>query len=187
VECPHCRWSTVLVGGTPVEPVPIGGGPETWKKIFRAFFIAAFVVIAAGAAAYWYWQVPKDHATPLADSSITDDQSQSNEVVPKPTVPVVAAPVVPPDPWHGLVAGPISLEKATDGHLVYAVGKLRNTSDHQRFGVKVELDVFNAENEKVGTATDYAQTIDPGKEWKFKALVTDRSAKTAKLTAVTED
>jgi hypothetical protein len=187
VECPHCRWSTVLVGGTPVEPVPIGGGPETRKKIFRTFFIAAFVVIAAGAAVYWYWRVPKDHAASLPAPSIADHQSQSNEAAPKPPAPVVAAPVVPPDPWHGLVVGPISLEKATDGHLVYAVGKLRNTSDRQRFGVKVELDVFNAEDEKIDTATDYAQTIDPGKEWKFKALVTDRAAKTAKLTAVTED
>jgi hypothetical protein len=86
-----------------------------------------------------------------------------------------------------LVAGPINLEKASDGNLVYAVGKLRNTSDHQRFGVKVELDVFNATGQKVGTATDYAQSIDPGKEWRFKALIIDRNATSAKLAAITED
>ncbi len=32
----------------------------------------------------------------------------------------------PPDPWHGLMAGPVKLEKA--GNLVYAVGNLRNAS-----------------------------------------------------------
>ena len=85
------------------------------------------------------------------------------------------------------MAGAITLEKAADGNLVYAVGKLRNASDHQRFGVKVELDVFNAANEKIGAATDYAPSIDPGKEWKFKALIVDRAARTAKLTAIKED
>ncbi len=85
------------------------------------------------------------------------------------------------------MAGPITLEKAPGGHLVYAVGKLRNTSDHQRFGVKVELDVLDADNDKIGTATDYTPSIDPGKEWKFKALVTDRAAAAAKLAAVKEN
>jgi hypothetical protein len=47
--------------------------------------------------------------------------------------------------------------------------------------------VFDAGNKKVGTATDYTPTIDPGKEWKFRALVIDRAAATAKLASVKED
>jgi len=85
------------------------------------------------------------------------------------------------------MAGPITLEKVGDGKLVYAVGTLRNTSDHQRFGVKVELDVFDDRKQKVGAATDYAPSIDPGKEWKFRALVTDRAAVSAILTSVKEN
>ena len=79
------------------------------------------------------------------------------------------------------------MEKIGDGNLVYAIGKLTNSSDHQRFGVKVELDVFDDAKHKVGTATDYTSSIDVGKEWKFKALITDRAAATAKLTSVKED
>jgi hypothetical protein len=85
------------------------------------------------------------------------------------------------------MAGPVTLEKAKEGNLTYAVGKLRNASDHQRFGVKVQLDVFNAAGDKVGTATDYTSSIDPGKEWKFKAMVVDRTAKKATLVSVKED
>jgi hypothetical protein len=85
------------------------------------------------------------------------------------------------------MAGPITLEKATDGNLVYAVGRLRNTSDRRRFGVKVQLDVQNEAREKIGTATDYTPTIEPGKDWQFKALVTDRAAAAATLAAVKED
>ncbi len=96
-------------------------------------------------------------------------------------------PQPPPDPWHGLVAGPVKLETAKDSTLIYATGVLRNESDRQRFGVKVELEVFNAADRKLGTATDYTSSIDPGKEWKFRALVVDRLAKSAKLKAVTED
>ncbi len=70
--------------------------------------------------------------------------------------------------------------------MIYAVGTVRNTSDHQRFGVKVELDILDAQGNKLGTATDYTQVMEPGKEWKFRALVTDRKATAAKLAAIKE-
>jgi hypothetical protein len=95
-------------------------------------------------------------------------------------------PVPPPDPWHGLKAGSVTLEKQGDGRMIYAVGTVRNTSDHQRFGVKVELDVLDLQGEKLGSATDYTQVMEPGKEWKFKALVTDKKAATAKLIDIKE-
>jgi hypothetical protein len=132
-----------------------------------------------------YWNHVKKHRSPATPPSATGQPGGGTSTT---SAPVVVVPVAPPDPWHGLMAGPIiALEKAGDGHLVYAVGKLRNESDHQRFGVKVELDVFNAGHEKVGTATDYTPSIDPGKEWKFKALVVDRTAKTAQLISVKEN
>jgi hypothetical protein len=164
--------------------ISIGGGAAARRPIFQTFLVAAIVVVAAGAGVYWHWQRPKGEP-PAA--SAASQPGPASIAIPKPAAPVVAVPVAPPDPWHGLMGGPISLEKAGDGRLVYAVGKLRNASDHQRFGVKVELDVFDAGNKKVGTATDYTPTIDPGKEWKFRALVIDRAAATAKLASVKED
>jgi hypothetical protein len=52
--------------------------------------------------------------------------------------------------------------------------------------VKVELDVLDAQGDKLGSATDYTQVMEPGKEWKFKALVTDRKAAAAKLIDIKE-
>ncbi len=168
----------VLVDADAAAAVPASGGMAAWKKIFWVVLIAALVVAADVGGVYWYHaKFHPVHTPPPTAAGQT----------PKLPVPVAAVPAPPPDPWHGLMAGPITLEKTEGSHLVYAVGKLHNAGDHQRFGVKVELDVFNAEHEKVGTATDYTSSIDPGKEWRFRALVTDRTAATAKLTAVKEN
>ena len=143
-------------------------------------------MVAVGAGIYWYRQQPGSSRGAAVPPSTTNQPGEGG-ATPKPAAPVVVVPVVPPDPWHGLMAEEITMEKAADGRLVYAVGKLRNESDHQRFGVKVELEVFDAGSNKIGAATDYTQSIDPGKVWKFRALVTARAAATAKLAAVKED
>jgi len=180
VPCPHCNWSTVLAVDDPGATVPKSGGAGVWKKIALALLI--MVLVVAGDMAVVYWNHVKSNPIPAPLPAAADQPGRANNVPPKPVVPAA-----PPDPWHGLMAGPITLEKTGDGRLVYAVGKLRNASDHQRFGVKVELDVFNADKEKIGTATDYTPSIDPGKEWRFSALVTDRDAASAQLTSVKED
>jgi hypothetical protein len=92
-----------------------------------------------------------------------------------------------PDPWHGLVPGHVALEKSSTGHLLYAVGEVHNTSNHERFGVRVELDILDGAHQKLGTASDYTQSIEAGKKWRFRALVTDRNGKSAEITAVKEE
>lgn len=84
------------------------------------------------------------------------------------------------------MAEPVTLQKAENGGLVYAIGVLRNESSRERFGVKVELDVFDAQDQKIGSATDYTQSIIAGKEWRFKALVIDRKTVRAEVAKVTE-
>ena len=76
---------------------------------------------------------------------------------------------------------------AKGSRLVYVTGVLKNDSDHQRFGVRVELDLLDATGAKVGTATDYRQSLDPRATWQFRAIVTDRRATAAKLAGVKED
>jgi hypothetical protein len=71
--------------------------------------------------------------------------------------------------------------------LVYAVGAIHNKSNRQRFGVKVELDLYDDKNARIGSATDYAQVIEPGKDWKFKAMVTEPNAVRAEMAAITEN
>jgi len=76
---------------------------------------------------------------------------------------------------------------AKGSRLVYVTGLLKNDSDHQRLGVRVELDLLDTAGNKVGTATDYRQTVEPRATWQFRAIVTDRRATAAKLVGVKED
>jgi hypothetical protein len=86
-----------------------------------------------------------------------------------------------------LKASPAELAKAETGNLTYAVGTLRNNSDHVRYGVKVEIDLFDAQDAKIDSTSDYVASIIPGKEWKFRALVLKHNATRAQLVKVTEE
>jgi hypothetical protein len=166
VTCPHCQWDTVLVGAKVGKARP---------SIILSLVLGV-AVLAGGAWAVLHFRPPT-----APEVVVSPPPAPTNiPVKPKPK------PKPAPDPWHGLHAGPVKLEKAGNGSLVYAVGDVHNDSKRQRFGVKVELDVFDADNKKVGTATDYASVIEPGKDWHFRALLTDRTAASAKLTQIHE-
>ena len=76
---------------------------------------------------------------------------------------------------------------AKGSRLVYVTGILKNESDHQRFGVRVEFDLLDATGNKVGSATEYRQSLEPRATWQFRAIVTDKRATGAKLATVKED
>ncbi len=82
--------------------------------------------------------------------------------------------------------GEVVLEKS-GSRLLYAVGTIRNESDRQRFAVKVDLDLFDANETKIGSASDYTPIIEPRKEWRFKALVTDPKAVRAEVSGIKEN
>jgi hypothetical protein len=87
----------------------------------------------------------------------------------------------------GLSVSAVTLEKAAGTSLIYAVGAIKNTSIRQRFGLKVELELSDGGGQKIGTASDYRQVLEPGAQWRFKALVVDSKAASAKLTSIKED
>src|SRR5260370_5951954 len=86
----------------------------------------------------------------------------------------------------GFKVSPIKLEKTPGSALVYAVGTVANTTDRQRFGVKVELDLLDAVGQRVGSATDYQQVIEPRGQWSFRALVVEKKAASVKLASIKE-
>jgi hypothetical protein len=86
-----------------------------------------------------------------------------------------------------LKIGAITLEKAKGSSLVYAVGVVRNESDHQRFGVNLELELADATGVRAGVAKDYRSVIEPRQEWRFRALVLDTKAVSAKLSKIREE
>lgn len=101
-------------------------------------------------------------------------------------------PVVPKGPKliGDLKVTQVALDQpkgAKGSRLVYVTGVLKNESDHQRFGVRVELDLLDATTNKVGTATDYRQMLEPRATWQFRALITDRRTVSARLAGVKED
>ena len=113
----------------------------------------------------------------------------SSTASPAPTSP---APVTPKGPKliGDLKITQVALDQpkgAKGSRLVYVTGALKNDSDHQRFGVRVELDLLDAATNKVGTATDYRQMLEPRATWQFRAIVTDRRASAAKFAGVKED
>ncbi|MEO5804193.1 MAG: FxLYD domain-containing protein [Verrucomicrobiota bacterium] len=88
---------------------------------------------------------------------------------------------------NSLQALRVTLEKSEKSRLIYAIGAIRNQSNRQRFGVKVELDLLDEQGMKLGSATDYVSVIEPRKEWKFRAMVTEPKAASVKVTAIMEE
>jgi hypothetical protein len=83
--------------------------------------------------------------------------------------------------------GSITLEKTRGSSLVYAIGVLRNESPYQRFGVHVELELIDGRGDRVGTSKDYRAVFEPHQEWRFRALVLDSKAVSAKVIAIREE
>jgi len=64
---------------------------------------------------------------------------------------------------------------------------LKNNTDRKRFGVKVELELLDAADQNVGTATDYQAVMEPEAEWRYQALVVASKAKSARIASIKED
>lgn len=138
-----------------------GGGFYLWKK--RSSTSAGTETISTNAA-------------PVTASTDTNSAAFN--------APVTATK---PKKLEDLNVGNPSLEKAKSGSLVYAVGMLKNDSDHQRYGVRVEFELFDAAGKNVGKASDYKDVVEPRKEWRYRALVLTKKAASARLVSVNED
>jgi len=173
VGCPHCGKLTLLFLTQ-----------TTQKRPYLVYAVVAIALLAvAGGGAYFYFNSGKSQEV-VATPSRPVEFSNTNPMVSAPLPPPKPKP--PPDTWHGLKPSAVTLEKTGDGRLVYAIGALTNTTTRQRFGVKVTFDVLDEHRNKIGSATDYTDVIEPAKAWKFRALVTDKNATVAKLTNVKE-
>jgi hypothetical protein len=173
IKCPHCQGTTKLEP----EPDHARGGRR------RSFVLLSLVMAGVLAAGWVWWNFSKPFPSTAPEMPVA-------KTAPANTGNPIVKPVPPPppvDPWNGFAPGPITLEKSGNGRLIYAIGKIRNETDRQRFGVKVEVELFDAQKTKVGSATDYAAWIDAHKEWNFKAMVTDKSAISAKLSKISEN
>ena len=96
----------------------------------------------------------------------------------------ISSPKSPQD----LKAGAVEIDQPKGSGLRYAVGTLRNDSDHSRYGVGVEIILLDQSGRELPTrASDYVQMLEPRKEWRFRALVLDSKAASAKIASIREE
>ena len=87
---------------------------------------------------------------------------------------------------NGFKISKINLKKNENGGLVYAVGTVKNDTDRQRFGVKIELDLLDEQDDKIGGASDYIAVLEPQDKWQFKALLAEPRTVQARLATIVE-
>ena len=175
VPCPHCQEATELLLLAPPQDADLPVRALVWTGI-------AVVILGLGLGGAL---VALKRAQRWAETRRNQAVAITNAPIPARAETEMAATNSPSQ--SDLSASSITLEKTPGSSLIYAVGTVQNPSSRQRFGVKVELDLLDASGEKIGTATDYRQLLDPGKQWKFKALVVTPKAASAKLSSIRED
>lgn len=167
-DCPHCRQPTELFLAVPRQPstVPV-------KTI--VFTLLAVLILVGG------W-VGAMLALKRAQRTVQRQQAAATAS----TSP--ASPALPPGfiEKTGFQISPISLERAADNSLVYAVGSIRNQTDRKRLGVRLELELLDAAGKAVGRASDFVSSVEPRAEWRFKALVVVSGASSARVSAIQE-
>ena len=86
----------------------------------------------------------------------------------------------------GFSVSPVMLGKGQGSAVVHATGSISNMTCRQRFGVKVEVELYDAAGVKVGVASDYQKVVEAGAEWVYRALVVETKAASAKVITVNE-
>jgi len=175
VPCPHCQQETELLLLPPPQEPGLPGRALVWTGL-------AAVVLGLGLAGALIALRRAQHWAATRRYQAVAITNAPNPAEPEPETAATNSPV-----QVDLSASSVTLEKTPGSSLVYAVGTVQNPSSRQRFGVKVELDLLDASGEKIGAATDYRQLLDPGAQWKFKALVLTPKAASARLSSIRED
>ncbi len=168
-DCPHCGQPTELMLASPPETDSSG----RTKAIVFAVILLVILLGGVGGAMLALKRAQRLSAQRQQALAPAAAQAQT-----KPTDPFAAI---------GFRTTPVSLDKGQGSSVVYAVGTIGNITNRQRFGVRVELELLDATGNKVGNATDYRPTLEPNQEWRFRALVVEKKAASAKIAAIKED
>ena len=165
-DCPLCGQPTELLLARPPEE----GSPLRTKAI--VFTIIAVVILVGGLVAA---SVALKRAKRMRAEQVTPAAKPTESTAP-----------LDPFARNGFRVSAVSLGKGQGSAIIYATGSISNMTSRQRFGVKVELELLNDAGVKVGAATDYQSVMEAGAEWKYRAMVIEKRAVAAKVTAVNE-
>jgi hypothetical protein len=172
IDCPHCGKQTELLLAVPKDE-------PTIPRATIVYTVIAVIILGAGLAAaiialkMAQRQVvrKKDEVTTQVPAVQTNGPSETDD-------PISQA---------GFGVSPVAIEKTKGSSLIYAVGTLTNSFERQRFGVKIQFDLFDGSGQKIGSAKDYQQVIEPKGEWKFRALAVTSKAASAKVASISEE
>lgn len=168
-ECPHCSQLTELL----LTPPPEEGSPVRTKAII--FSVVAVIILLGGLG-----------GAVLALKRAERLKTKRVET----TAPIPPSKPLAPDDAFGQLGfrvSPVTLDRATNNSLVYAVGTIGNLRDQPRFGVRVECELLDEAGVKVGAAKDYRAVLEPRAEWRFRATVVEKRAVTARILEIKED
>ncbi|MGH7968159.1 MAG: FxLYD domain-containing protein [Limisphaerales bacterium] len=174
-SCPHCGQETeLLLAAPPDEPI-VPRRTVIWTAVGILVLCLGFAGALVALKRAQRLAARQKHQTEQTVATPTNQQTTAEDAL------------NPGTDQHGFAVSGIMLETTPGTSRVYATGTLKNSTDRKRFGVKVELDLRDAADQKVGTATDYQAAIEPGAEWHFRALVLDSKATSARLASIKED
>jgi hypothetical protein len=179
IDCPHCGGRTALVSNLPgIASAPARDSsekPNSKLPLVAGSVLLALILAATGVARY---RAGKQSSTFLSPTNAVTQARTNSETS---TVPSRT-----PEEGESLNAGPVTLQRTEGSGLVYAIGTANNNSDRQRFGVRIELDLLDEHDNKIGTASDYIAVLEPHKDWQFRALLSQPKAAKAKIAKIEE-
>ena len=176
IPCPHCGQQTELLLVVPPEESAIPRKALLWT--FSAMVVLGLGFGGALIALKRAQRLAERQSQPAPTTMLPAERATSQ---------TEGDPKKESAAENGFVVSEIKLEKNAGSSLVYALGTAKNSSKKQRFGVKIEIDLFDGANQKVSTATDYRQVLDSEEQWAFKALVIDSKAISAQLKSIKEE
>ena len=167
-ECPHCGRATELILAAPPEEA----SPVRTKAII--FTVVAVIILGGGVVG--------------STIALKRAKKMAGNKSPAAAPATPATPAAPANPFEpdGFRASSVTLEKTTGTKLTHAHGSVVNILDRQRFGVKVELELFDAAGKSVGKSSDYTGVIETNATWNFRAPVLEGKAASAKVASVKE-
>jgi hypothetical protein len=178
--CPHCGWQTELRLEAPTTAP--ASSSRSLKWLIAGVVILVIGLIGAVSAVLVAQKLAKKSRvqSEVARSGVRPMKTNANPGSPVPSRTKRAEII------NDFSASEVKIEKAAGSSLVYASGTVRNETDKQRFGVTVEVDLFDSAEKKIGTAKDYKDTIEPRGQWTFRALLVRKDVTAARIASIRE-
>jgi ribosomal protein S27E len=192
VPCPHCGEWTELV--TP-EDADQEEKTTSIKLTTLLLWVGLPLLVIIGVVVIGRHKTASSHTPTPPPVAVKPVAPPIIKAAPAPTnaepavEPVVTQAPGPPRPKShaDLKTSEITLEKSKEGNLSYAVGTVKNDSDHQRFGLRIEVDLISVKGSRIGVAKDYLAILEPHKVWHFHALIAEPKVVAARLASLKED